>query len=396
MIPPAPQRGISSLGDFQSYASTFAAQAFYICNEHMMSVLKSGTAISSFMPRYGLDWSGGRTQTIEFEVNPYSFQREWWELYIAPRDELTIDTHILSKHAVTFGMQADSFQVKQVDNYRPLQWPGGQYHFSKFDGYCSTIRDPACDDPKTRRTARITFNSTSYTMSMITPTGQDYSFSGNWLRPLNFTTGVAMMSHWSYNPTKDGIFGTPWSQFTYHWDNFTFDGPATPLMTGYVPERKWINTNAGDTGRDGSGYISLGKNPSDLIHVNITSSDLRNPALWGMLTDGGLSNQLSWQSSPARSDQKVTSHWAQVSVNGGPWVDLPSVRDAGSPFVTEDNGDDNQTTTHTFRAVLPAGSIRQGDNTLQFRAQSPSNGFTVDYVEIQVEPNGDLPPANPR
>src|SRR5439155_10526374 len=111
---------------------------------------------------------------------PYSCQREWWEPYLAPMEDLPIDTHILSREAVTFGMQADAAQVKQVHNYHPLLWPSGQYHTSKFDGYCRSVADPACSDPRIRRTVQISFNQSSFTMSIRTPTGGDYSFSGSW------------------------------------------------------------------------------------------------------------------------------------------------------------------------------------------------------------------------
>lgn len=364
MVPRSP-RGSESGHD---YAATGARQSFYVCNNHLMTVMKSGTAANMIIPRYELDWSGGRTQTISFEINPYSFQREWWELYIAPINELTIDTHILSKHAVTFAMLSDVPTVKQVDDYRPLAWPSGRYKSQKFDGYCRSTNDPACGDPRIRRLVTITFNTTQFTFNITKADGSLYTFGGNWPRPLNFNSAAIMAAHWAYNPTKDGILGTPWSMYTYHWDTFRFDGPARQMMSGYTPEpRVWLDTAGGATS----------------AIVNIPSNSRNNPRIWGVLVEGNAGN---WQTSPVRTDQKVTQHWAQVRINNGLWVDLPSVRDANSIFATEDNTLDNQTTSHTFLA--PLDIVQFGNNTVEFRVQSPGRSFSVEYFEIQTDPVG--------
>ena len=399
LLPQSPQRTLptTSLKDYIDFSINVNPLSMYICNNHMMTVQKSGTAVNSFTPRYLLDWSNGRTQTIEFEVNPYAFARMWWTLYIAPPDEFTINTHEFSKHAITFGMEeTDLLMVRQIgdggaNDYHPLQWWDGRYD-RRGGSYCSaTPPDPACDDPRIRRHFKISFNTTHFTMSITKPDGTLFTLSDNWPKPLPFTQGIAMMSHWSYNPTKDLI-----SQFTYHWANFKFDGPATPWKTGYTPAPGApIDTTSVVTGNGDH----LGKNPTDPVHINITSSDLRNPRLWGIYADGGHNAGTFGHITCAQQDQKDTSHWAQVSVNGGPWLDMPTVRDANSVFVSGSNELDNNASDVTFITNLPANSVHQGDNTVQFRSQdSPicaSHGIGVGYFEIQVDPNADLPPANP-
>lgn len=382
-IPKDPQRSQSSVLSKQQYKLHEAPMGLYICNNHLMSVEKSGTAANSFMPRYMADWSGGRTQTISFDVNPYSHAREWWDLYIAPISEFTLDTSILSKRAVVFGMISGAGRVQEVANYRPVQWESGRYDSLGGQAYCDMQPiDPACDDPKIRRTVIIKYTTTTFDMSIARIDGSVWRHQGLFPTPLNFTQGAVMISHWSYNPTKDGIVGKPWSQYTYHWDNFAIDGPVPSFGMGY-PFRGWIDTSSayGCCG-------PLGKNPTDIFHVNINSANLQNPRLWGVLTDAAPCGQVGCDI-PSRSDSADNTRWVEARVNNGPWLPLPSVRDPGSVFVDHVNSL-NLTTSHTFRQTLDIGSVFRGDNTIQFRSNN-GDGFNIEYVEIQVDPNEDLP-----
>lgn len=380
IIPGSPRFNVDPLGDFQAYHAPGGGQqqGIYTCNNHMMTTVKDGRGAATFMPRYGLDWSDGHQQVVQFDVSPYAFARAWWELYIAPIDEFTLDTAILSEHAITFS----PLGMKQISGYHPLPWPGNgnQYHSAGFD-YCGQTHDPACNDLTVRRQFKITFDSTSWRIDITGATA--FTFAGTWPKALDFTTGALGFSHWTYNPTKDDI---PPGYYTYHWDNVVFDGPR-PLMTGYPLQPAWIDTD-GHTGFDGRNYMPISQNPSPLVHVNVTSSDLRNPRLWGVLGDAGYCGQDRCDA-PSRTDPADTTRWVEFRVNSSAWLPLPSVRDPGSDFVDEFNSL-NLATSHTFRAPIPANELRQGDNTVQFRSAGP--GINLDYAEIQVDPNSDLPP----
>ena len=67
--------------------------SFYICKNHMMSSVGhvSGYSITSFWPKQEFDFSDGGI--LEFDVNINgSHPRTWFEVLIAPRDELKINS----------------------------------------------------------------------------------------------------------------------------------------------------------------------------------------------------------------------------------------------------------------------------------------------------------------
>lgn len=377
----------------------------YICNNHMMTVSFGSYSQTAFADRYLMDLSGGNTVHLQFKVNPYSAGRAgWWDLYIADPNEFLLNSDSFSKNEMIIEYGGIP-SVSEIINHTPVLFPsdtgGDPIHTLHWQDYCDETNDIACTDPRIRRTFQIAVSKTHYSFAIVKGDGTLYGpFEGNWPKPLPFDQALFKIAHWTYNPTKSDFFnnnkwikGDPFSISTFHWSNFAFDGNATPWKTGYPLEKKWIDTTY------------LGSSSTAVAHVHITSSDLRNPSLWGLVTDGGVNGQFDAQSNPVRYDPQDTTHWIQVSVNGGAWLDAPSVREYSPDTFVDSFGNQINDASQTFRVILPAGSVHEGDNTVQFRNNQTgtsanghpihASGFTVDYAEIQVDPNADLPPANP-
>ena len=338
-------------------------QIFYICNGHMMSVVKSGYAVAGFIPRQIFDWTD-RAGVIEFDANPYSWGRNWWDLYIVPQDEMLLNIQqvdeggtgeLLPKRAVLFSFNANTPHVDVIDNYQKVYtWKYWQQYGDAFPN------DPAMSDPKIRRKFRFQLSQTSWKFEIQKDDGTFWSHSGTFDTPLSFSKGLINMEHHSYNPTKEPINANPWSQWTYHWDNFQFDGPVVPDRTAFEP------VNRKDYTDDGG--------PAIVVNIPHPPSQLRNPVIIGQAT-----SQLNGV------DATNTSRWRQFRINGGPWQDLTLVKNVAISNL--DRGGS------TFRNSITG--LVQGNNTIEFRqngrpsgASWQQNGFSITDVEIQVDPMG--------
>ncbi len=76
--------------DLQGFQTNIRPNLVYSCNNHMMTLVKAGYGVSSFMPRQLFDWAG-RMGTVEMDTSMYTFGREWWDVYIVPEDEMLFD-----------------------------------------------------------------------------------------------------------------------------------------------------------------------------------------------------------------------------------------------------------------------------------------------------------------
>jgi hypothetical protein len=376
----------------------------FICNNHMMSVAKAGYGISSFMPRQIFDW-GGRTGLIEFETSLYPAQggREWWDLYIAPPQEILLD-HVrkdeggdyeqMPKRALKFKFGGNKMNVNLIDNYQEV-W--GTAHWQKYgcqegETTCAFPNDTSIDDPRIRRNVRIQVSSTSWkfqlevdanaptnppSLSYETIEGKRYwTFSGSWPQPLSFSQGLIRWGHHSYNATKDGNFGRPWSQFTFHWDNMRFDGPVILPHTAFEPTDPHFVDARWDP------------NPNRFttpvkINVNVPAVDIKNPRLVGHIN--------SFLASDDNGDLTNAQGFEQFRVNGGTWQNVKYIKDI--PI---------SRTWTSFRN--PLSNVVAGENTIEFRYPlRPTgvtwqfNGFTAKDLEIQIDPvgGGGTPPPPP-
>jgi hypothetical protein len=347
--------------DPQGFQTNTRPQLAYICNNHLMTTLKSGYAVASLMPRQLFDWSG-RTGTIQFDTNVYAFQRSWWDVWVVPEDDMLLEMvdhneggagEQFPERGVRFSFQAAVPRVGVFDNYGLVQeWKNWQGFNQAFPS------DPAINDPKTRRTFKLHLSQTGFGFEVQKDDGTFWTFSGSFDQPLPFTRGEIRIEHHVYNPTKDGIFDDPWSQYTYHWDNIRFDGPVVPARRAFEAPPSYITAPGAplDT-------------PSSTVTINVSSTN--QPRLIGHLV-----------ASAGMLDPANTTHWAQVQVNGGPWIDVklrkPIPTDTGERFWS------------TIDTPLPG--IVTGQNRLVFRYNSrPSDatwqwdGFHLKDLEIQTE-----------
>lgn len=357
--PPPAQRIIVPEGDALDFQVITRPQLMFTCRNHMMTVMKSGYGIISFMPRQQFDWAG-RTGTLEIDTNIYAFGREWWDLYITPEDEMLLENATgdegatgeeLPKRGLKFSVLALAPELQLIDNYQAVWSAGMQNYGSVF------ANDPARTDATQRRTHRIQISATHWTVSVQKQDGSFYMQSGSFPAPLSFTRGVVRVEHHAYNPRKDGI-QDPY--FTYHWDNFRFDGPVVPASLSFEAPPHFIDMR----------HASVGT-LSQPVTINVTATNsarLIGHLFTEMLHDSPTDTILN---SPS---------WVQVRVNGGPWVD---VRFRKPVYTGRLRG---WTTIDT-----PITGLVVGANTVQFRysARPPGltwqpSGFRIKDLEIQV------------
>ncbi|MEX0616177.1 MAG: Ig-like domain-containing protein [Candidatus Woykebacteria bacterium] len=366
----------------------------FICNNHMMSVAKSGYGISTFMPRQYFDWAG-RTGTLEFETSLYTFGREWWDVYITPeKDELlsaaTIDEGAtyeqLPERAVKITMVGNKPRVQRIENYEVVD---GFTHWemmrAAFPNDPAPSLDPTTGDPRLRRVVRFKFNVNSWQYEIQKQDGSFWTFNGTWSAPLPFTRGLVKFEHHAYNPTKDGGFGSPWSQYTYHWDNIRFDGPVIPAHTAFDP---------------GSHFVNLLRDPdpnftrSEQINVNVPAADIKNPVLVGHICSDLNHDLIDFANKP-----QGTTHWRQFRVNGREWQNIWLVKNVPA------YGPKGNRCWSTFKNSI--SGVVSGNNTIEFRYPykptvticplilCPRNGYNVKDIEIRIDPVGSTTPPQP-
>jgi hypothetical protein len=347
-----------SLGGFQVNTRP---QLVYICNNHLMTVMKAGYGVISLMPRQPFDWAG-RTGTFEFEVNAYAFGREWWDIYFVPEDEMLLEIvdrneggsgEQMPLRAVKFSFNSGSPQVTIIDGFQTVwSWTSWQRFPNEFPN------DPALTDPRIRRTVSLQLSANGWSFAIEKADGTAWKFSGAFPTPLSFTRAQARIEHHAYNPTKDGIAGTPWSQFTYHWDNIRFDGPVVPATPAFEA---------------GAHFVDLMRDPdpnyvSAAVKINVPDAG-----------SGRLVGHLVSMLNNTGTDPQNTSHWRQFRINGGPWQDITLIKN--DPM----SGDRRWS---TFRNTIIAVA---GENRVEFRyplrppqATWQWNGFRVKDLEIQM------------
>jgi hypothetical protein len=268
----------------------------------------------------------------------------------------------LPKRAVKFTLVGNKLRISIIEDYHIIEehtyWQMWRDAFPD---------DPALSDPRIRRVVRMQVSPNGWNYQIQKQDGQYFTFAGTFEQPLSFTRGLVRFEHHAYNPTKDGVFGEPWSQFTYHWDNMRFDGPVIPAHTAYEPAPHFI-----DLLRDPD------TNDTRSVQINVTTSNIQNPVLVGHIFSELQNDNM---------DPLNTYHWRQFRINGGPWQDINLVKSAPG------EGPGGNRSWSSFRNSL--SGVVQGVNTIDFRyplrppmATWQRNGFRVKEVEIQIDPIG--------
>jgi hypothetical protein len=273
----------------------------------------------------------------------------------------------LPRRGVRFSLVGNVPSVALIDNYQIV------HEFRHWQQYRQAFpNDPALSDPTIRRTVRMRLSQTGWGYEIEKQDGSYWSFSGTLPQALSFTRGLVRTEHHAYNPTKDGITGTPWSQYTHHWDNVRFDGPIVPARPAFQP---------------GPHFVDLYQPPGAVsgpvtIQVPLGAGQIQNPVLMGHMASNLQRDEV---------DPQNTTHWRQVRVNGGTWQDIALVKNVGC------GGCDRSWST--FRVAL--SGVVPGANTVEFRyplrppqATWHRDGFRVKDIELQVDPVGGVLPTS--
>jgi hypothetical protein len=173
---------------------------------------------------------------------------------------------------------------------------------------------------------------------------------------LTFSRGFVHWQHATYNPGS----GVSQSQ-TYHWDNMGFDGPILPKPRQYsLPDSLTAGVWAGAV-NTGYGLTSTGilGGPKTISGVDLTGAQSAAMTFFWSVT--GSSRGVDWR------------------VNGGPWHrwDMPYNSTGLGAIVN-----------------VPLSELRQGDNTVDFRALNSSDAVVMMGIDLLVDGGaGTLPPT---
>ena len=266
----------------QAWDGSDPDESFFICKNHMMSSMGDvdGYSLSAFWPRQEFDFADGGLLEFEVNINEGHTVRHWWEVMIAPRDQLhfgagPVDSPIdetypddrivlqfrntVRRIGVGTGAQApDGWLVdeRQFGPYQPAFWrdlqPG----------------DPASDDRRIRRTMQIRLDGDRIVWGIETAAGDFDEFSVDVPGGIPFDRGVVMFKTHSYTPGKDRNTDV----FTFHWDDIRFDGPVLAPYSSH-----WADAPV-DLQRNGDRPIG----DEQTVTIDLPSID-GNPVLAGQL-----------------------------------------------------------------------------------------------------------------
>jgi hypothetical protein len=219
-------------------------EGFFVCNDHLMTTVHSGYGVANFTLPAQFDFAN-RTGTIEFDVNAYAFGREWWSLWLVPpaddRPEFQLidegGSNTPPRNGIQFSRIAEAHHVRLFENGVMT----GHWADTGTSGWDSSgmRSESGFNDPRVRYKNRITVSESGWTWELFSIdepgkvyTVGNYSWSPARAWDIEFSRVNLHFEHYSYNPDKDGI--DP-QFYTFHWDNFRFDGigstPSTPAPT---------------------------------------------------------------------------------------------------------------------------------------------------------------------
>ncbi len=346
--------------------------SFYICKNHMMSSVGhvSAYSITSFWPKQEFDFADGGI--LEFDVNINdSHPRTWFEVLIAPRDELKINSarsflpieETYPAERIVFIFQ-DSKRTVQVGR-GALDPDGVMLDASEDYGWAqSHPGDIANVDRRIRRKMRVMMSGDQLIWSIETANGSFDSYRVDVPGGLPFTRGLVIFKTHSYTPEKEGNFNA----YTFHWDNIRFSGPEVGQYNVYEASKPVsLETN---------GNRPIGDRQTVSIELPESPVNLgQGPVLFGQVHSAMRGQVL-------------------LSINGQPPAALHPYSYSESDCATED--------WHSFRLPLDPSLLRNGDNTFTWivgprpgcaGSDWPWDGFSVKGLEIQfARAAGSAPP----
>jgi len=347
--------------------------SFFICRNHMMSSMGEVAAYSNslFWPRQEFDFSEGGVLEFEVNINEGHTQRHWWEILIAPRDQIKFASaprnsavdETYPRDRIVLDFRENVRQVRIGENeFAPDGWSVENRHFDRFDFYRWRQNypfDPALDDRRIRRTMRIELKNNQVVWGIETEDGSFDEFVVDIPEGLPFTRGLVQFKTHAYTPAGSG---NNFDIYTFHWDNIRFTGPQLPPYQAHrANDVVYLERN---------GNRPIGDTQS--VTIELPDNFDRNPVLVGQL-NGAIRGQ------------------PLVSVNGGPDIpvniDLYRVNNCVSGQWRD---------WISFRLPLNASQLKSGTNVLQWKVgPRPAcanndfwwDGFSAKFIHIQTDGN---------
>ncbi|MEM7049086.1 MAG: hypothetical protein AAF604_05480 [Acidobacteriota bacterium] len=232
-VSPLPQHAIRTK---QSSNGRDRDESFFLCKNHMMTALGEVDpySLSAFWPKQEFDFANGGTLEFEVNINLGHDNRSWWEVLIAPRDQLRVaagpvDAAIDEKYPhdrIVFDFNRLIRRIKVgTGALAPEGWRANERQFLTYDwAYWNALHpdDPALTDRRIRRTMRITLETDRVTWAIETADGDFDEWSVDVPGGLPFTRGLVLFKTHAYTPEfSAGNTDT----YTFHWDNIRFSGP---------------------------------------------------------------------------------------------------------------------------------------------------------------------------
>ncbi len=345
-------------------------ESFFICKNHMMSSLGEVAwySNSAFWPRQAFDFADGGVLEFDVNLNLGHGQRVWWEVLIAPRDQMRTGTASPSS-AIDERYPPDRIVLSFSELVRhirvgsggldPEGWQVDERQFGDYDwAYWSALypTDPALTDRRIRRTMRITLQDDRIVWAIQMADGEYDEFAVDLPSGLPFTRGLVMFKTHAYTPVQHGNTDT----YTFHWDNIRFSGP---VLEGYqafaADEVVYLQAN--------------GNRPvGDTVSVNVNLPRVgANPVLFGQLHQ------------PLRGQ-------VRLRVNGRPEVEVHPYEYALDNCVSGEWRD-----WKSFRLPLDPTWLVPGNNVLTWQVgERPEcalgrddwwDGYSAKFLQIQMD-----------
>ena len=385
---PDPERGIlpqhEIISSHQSNGKT-PDQSFFLCKNHMMSALGDveGYSVSAFWPKQDFDFSEGGV--LEFDVNINDrHRRSWFEILIAPREELKIgaaehslpidETYPKDHIALIWGfVEADSSRriVVGKDQLAPegIVVDSKDYRTWRRD---IAPNDPALDDRRIRRTMRIKLEGNQIIWEVEKEDGSFDPYAVDVPEGLPLDKGLVLFKTHAYTPVKDGNTNI----YTFHWDNIRFSGPVIGKYKTYEANDVVYLQRNGD--------MDIGKSQEVTIDLPKIGN---NSVLFGQVN------------SPQKGQVLVSINGAiPIEVSPYDYVDKANCHtDGWKSFRLELTPTQLTTGVNTFNWIV--GPRPKCSNNRYFPWDSsnpittgtgfyPWNGFSIKSLEIQMDEEG--------
>lgn len=376
-VSPLPQHEVFTT---QTSNSVNPDSSFYICKNHMMSSMGQVEAYSNtlFWPRQEFDFSEGATLEFDVNINEGHTIRSWWEIVIAPRDQMRFAPAPLQsavdetypRDRIVLDFRGDVRQIRVgKDAIAPDGWSVEDRHFGDYD-YLDWRDlypdDPALEDRRIRRKMRVRLENGRITWGIETPDGDFDEFAVDIPGGLPFSRGVVQFKTHAYTPFKLANQ----SYYTFHWDNIRFSGPSLePYEAFHADDVVYLQ-------RDGHRPIG------DEVTVNVNLPDElgANPVLTGQI-NASLNGQ------------------PLLSINGGPDIAIGL-----DDYPVENCASGQWRDWGSFRLPLESAVLRPGDNSFRWKVgPRPAcalnhdwwDGYSVKFLHVQTDVNSGAEPEPP-